>query len=546
MRPYFEKDPAAAPLPYVANVSWPRSGHHLLMRLLSAYFGPRFGYCEYHGPRETPEIPCCGAFPCRKRGLISMSKNHDFDLSSPVPTGCAIIVQWREPLAAIQSEFELALRAGQEDTAASFAAFAEKRASAYRRFMAKWLEAPIENRLAVEYDELVADPRSILADALTLWGEVEPDTQRLSEAIATVPHVSVSDRAVHVRDGIGVRAERRVEAFRHYDPALFDRIREIALGKAVAPFRRSTAPHAVERPVNVPAGAPGHAAATTPSDPAAAPKAPAGPAKQAAPEAGPKHQLRHGERLILLHIPKCAGSSLSAMLASNFRPAEVFAHRDDVLPGMRPEEIKKYRYFTGHFSKHGIDAVPGPKRVVTVLREPRERVLSLYHFWRSHRPEVIERQNLIGPKMARELSLVEFLKCDRPEVVASINNHLVRVMLGPVKINESQGFRLEDREYCVETAVLNLQRFNFVAFSDTLEEDVPAMMSVLGLAPAESVPTLKSFDKLKQNSANFEAIERESPTEEAWDWLNRLTYLDMAFYKRARDLRHTLRCPYPM
>jgi len=35
-------------LNYVTCVSWPRSGHHLLERVLGAYFGERWGYCEFY------------------------------------------------------------------------------------------------------------------------------------------------------------------------------------------------------------------------------------------------------------------------------------------------------------------------------------------------------------------------------------------------------------------------------------------------------------------------------------------------------------------
>lgn len=548
MRPYIEKQPGARPLPYVANVSWPRSGHHLLVRLLIGYFGPRFGYCEYHGPSATKEWPCCGHFPCRKRGTISMSKNHDFELDSPIPTDVPIIVQWREPLAAIQSEFELAHKAGHPDTAAAFAIFAEKRAAKYRAFVGRWLESPIEGRLGVEYDELVTDPWSILTSALALWGELEPEPGRLASAIASVPHVSVQNRNVVVRDQAGVRAERKVEDFRYYDEALFDRIREIALGDAPEQFRRRIAASAAV-PTGRPASSPtGGGAGTTPAAPAVHKGETDGPREAPDPAAkpAPRHNLRAGERVVFMHIPKCAGSSLSAMLAASFEPHEIFTSRDDVLPQMKPGEIRKYRYFSGHFSKYGVDAVPGPKRVVTVLREPRERILSLYHFWRSHRAEAVERLNLKGPAAARELSLTEFLKCGRPEVVSSISNSLVRTLLGPNLLSQSQGFRLGNRDYAVDTAILNLQRLSFVAFADTLEQDVKEMMPQLGLMPASQVPVLKTFEALKQNSANFEEIERQEPTEEDWRELNRLTALDLPFYRRARQLRFTLRCPYPM
>ena len=68
---------------YVVGISWPRSGHHMLLRLLKLYFGPSFGYCSLYGDRpEHPEVPqCCRCVPCTNAGKINFSKNHDFDLS---------------------------------------------------------------------------------------------------------------------------------------------------------------------------------------------------------------------------------------------------------------------------------------------------------------------------------------------------------------------------------------------------------------------------------------------------------------------------------
>ncbi|WMS44902.1 sulfotransferase domain-containing protein [Acuticoccus sp. MNP-M23] len=274
------------------------------------------------------------------------------------------------------------------------------------------------------------------------------------------------------------------------------------------------------------------------------PRAKQKPAAAGGPQGQGRHSLRVNERIVFLHIAKCAGSSLAVLLASNFPENEVFHRRDDVLGTLNSDTLRSYRFFHGHFTKHSVDAVPGPKRIVTVLRDPRERIVSLYHFWRSHKPEVVERLNLRGPRIARQRPLLEFLKSKEPEVTVSIDNHMVRVMLGSLNLNQSQGFRLQDRDYAVETAITNLKRFNYVAFADTLDEDVRMMMPILGLAGADGLPRLNTFETLDANR-NFEKIAREESTDEVRAELDRLTVSDRLFYRRARDIRHTLRCPYP-
>lgn len=290
--------------------------------------------------------------------------------------------------------------------------------------------------------------------------------------------------------------------------------------------------------------APGLAKAGEP-DPAAGITPLRGPdPKPEAHQRQPRHNLRPNERLVFLHIAKCAGSSLALLLASNFPENQVFHRRDDVLGTLNSNDLRSFRFFHGHFTKHSVDAVPGPKRIVTVLRDPHERIVSLYNFWRSHKPEVIERLNLRGPRIARKRSLLDFLKSEEPEVTVSIDNHMVRVMLGSLILNQSQGFRLQDRDFAVKTAITNLKRFNYVAFADTLDEDVRTMMPILGLAGADGLPRINTFETLDANR-NFEKIERADVTDEVRVELDRLTSSDRLFYRRARKIRDILRCPYP-
>ena len=60
--------------------------------------------------------------------------------------------------------------------------------------------------------------------------------------------------------------------------------------------------------------------------------------------------------------------------------------------------------------------VPGPSYVVTVLRDPAERILSTYYFWKRHRPEIVRSHNLAGPAAARATDLLGFLQSTDPAV----------------------------------------------------------------------------------------------------------------------------------
>ena len=107
------------------------------------------------------------------------------------------------------------------------------------------------------------------------------------------------------------------------------------------------------------------------------------------------------KRLVFLHLPKTGGTALHQQLLTNFRPEEVCPIRFSRLVEQPREALERYVFFSGHFNFDHVRHIPGETYVVTVLREPRQRILSNYYFWKRHRAEVVERQNLEGPRIAR-------------------------------------------------------------------------------------------------------------------------------------------------
>jgi len=70
-------------------VSFPRSGQHLIERLLKHiynYYGKEYGYCEFYS--------CCGTTPCKKKSLFQ--KNHDFGLNLELKSDEKFLVLYRE------------------------------------------------------------------------------------------------------------------------------------------------------------------------------------------------------------------------------------------------------------------------------------------------------------------------------------------------------------------------------------------------------------------------------------------------------------------
>ena len=203
-------------LPYVACVNYPRSGHHLLVRLLNSVIGENFRYCSFYNAKQ-----CCGVFPCNN-SKINMSKQHDFNLDSNIPTDTSYIVQYRSFLDAVVSNFELHIGAHpQRDNPRGFALFAWRQQDWYNKWLKKWALGEDANRLLLPYATLIERPDIALQRVAKLFG-IDLSGEDLRQYIDSEDHLTVrAGKIIRVRNE-GVIDRRDVTTFRFYDPLLFD------------------------------------------------------------------------------------------------------------------------------------------------------------------------------------------------------------------------------------------------------------------------------------------------------------------------------------
>ncbi len=256
--------------------------------------------------------------------------------------------------------------------------------------------------------------------------------------------------------------------------------------------------------------------------------------------------LAADERLVFFHIPKTAGTSIHTLLSQHFKPAEICPFRFDDIRDQSESVLRKYRFFSGHYSKAGLDRIVGPKRVFTFLRDPRARVLSLYYFWKSHTWEAIEEDNLAGPRFAKQSDLLTFLSAN--PYPGNIDNAMVRALLGPASKMIRSGFCWEDSEFVVNTALANLLRFNHIGFQETFSEDVLALFAKLGVKadPSEVSGRRAMTGENREGDSRREPVEREALTDEINAQLDRLTALDQAVFDYCWANRGHIGCPWPM
>jgi hypothetical protein len=241
----------------------------------------------------------------------------------------------------------------------------------------------------------------------------------------------------------------------------------------------------------------------------------------------------HDMRTVFLHVPKTAGTSLHRLLCAHVEPAEICPERFG-LQSLRPEELARFRLFSGHFQWDDVAIVPEPRRVVTMLRDPRERLLSLYYFWRSHSWEHIERYDLNGPRAARMRSLLEFLRSPESSLQEAIDNRFTRSLVGQTSFELLRAGTMSEQE-AQEIAARRLEQMTAVGFFDDFGQSARLIHERLDLPTPKTIP----HDMNKEDSSGAPFLERQESREEIGPdicrELDRLTRLDAPLYEEARS-----------
>jgi hypothetical protein len=182
----------------LVGASIPRSGHHFLADMMTAYYGGDIYYCEYY---TLPS--CCRALPCTRRGahkvIYQKSHDRDFKLASDVAEALYLI-QYRHPVPEALSDRELDLQDGlgrpsliYRRTRAGYLNWLAGKAIYYRRFHDKWIVPKLSNAIYLDYPALAAEPKRFLKMIVEQTTGAADDA-RLDEAIdkSRSPHSKAS------------------------------------------------------------------------------------------------------------------------------------------------------------------------------------------------------------------------------------------------------------------------------------------------------------------------------------------------------------------
>ncbi len=111
------------------------------------------------------------------------------------------------------------------------------------------------------------------------------------------------------------------------------------------------------------------------------------PGKTEAFSATPVLSQRKDLALLFMHIPKTAGTSIRSLLERPFAAHErAYLYNEswgislEAFRSLPNKEKEQFRLVCGHFNFGVHEWMPQEARYITILRDPVERVISLYHF----------------------------------------------------------------------------------------------------------------------------------------------------------------------
>jgi hypothetical protein len=186
--------------------------------------------------------------------------------------------------------------------------------------------------------------------------------------------------------------------------------------------------------------------------------------------------MKNSKPIVFVHVPKSGGSSIIEM----FRRLDGISVSHTLYEPLG--KLDEFDFFAGHWCADQFTSVSGSPFIFTFIRNPTERILSSYRFWKSHKDDYVKlhEDDLWLCRLAREYTFDEFIRLE--DVREKLDNDLVRRFCGT---NEMSGITsVSLREF--EIADDNLNKVDFVGVFENFEYSCMTLFSMLGFNP----PTL--------------------------------------------------------
>ena len=244
-----------------------------------------------------------------------------------------------------------------------------------------------------------------------------------------------------------------------------------------------------------------------------------------------------GPPVSFMHVEKTAGTALASALARRFHPLQIDAdpnrsmppHVRSAFPTPALAGVCERKLVWGHYDLPSLRRLGSQRLVVTMLREPRGRILSLYYYWRSVRLSSLEDFQNTEVRLAHQLDLLAFLQSDELSIRNSIDNVYARRLTGRYAMADGPDALAADGEGTLRMALRGLDTIAFVGVVERMDESLDKLSAAL----KTTLRVERDNDGIENASAHpalFRPVERAEPTAAIAAELDRLTSLDRLIY----------------
>jgi hypothetical protein len=236
------------------------------------------------------------------------------------------------------------------------------------------------------------------------------------------------------------------------------------------------------------------------------------------------------QRLIFFHVPKCGGVTVYQSVGPLF-DRRITSHE----PQDQSTAASRTPFIATHTPYTQFRCDPKVDWTATILREPQQRLRSLYRFWAGMKPtslqdSVKDPETYLVMKMAGERNYVQFLGVREAPLFVHLDNAMVRHFT-------DVGEKVEERHF--EEACRIVEKIDEILFTETLEGDLCRMSDRLGRRSVHQMLKGNVTDELHLHNPDLHALPVGAEIESAeayWEAIAPLIAYDLRLYAFAKEL----------
>ena len=253
--------------------------------------------------------------------------------------------------------------------------------------------------------------------------------------------------------------------------------------------------------------------------------------------------------LVFLHIPKTAGTNLYKILGDSFGREKIFRHlQDGIIQDLSSEECSEYSIFYGHICHDDISNIKRKNlSVCTYVRKPKDRLLSLYYYYKAHEPSHPNYSGDWQIALANDLSVEEYFNDKKIRSEHQFWNNMTWVVMGNRQWRNWYSLLTVDADdraifdklvTTIRPAIRKrLEEFMFVGLQEDFDRSIELLFHTFQKQPPAKIGYTHSLKELMGAEPHFKRkIEKQPVTPSLDSALDGLVQLDNIVYEEAKKL----------